>query len=234
MGLIGGQSAVALKPIAKRVTAPALAGALAEVALALTFGADPAAAEFQTEVYGGISESFDSDVTLVQPNGTDMTLKDVPWDGKSFVDPPYWGVGGIYWLNVNPNWGLMVDYHHAKIYSELGATVNMSGKRDGVPISGKDRINNTFDVLEFNDGLNQIFLRRHVPVEASALDALCGTWRRLCLPACGGEADRGYLRNLPIRGHGCGSRGAGWPCIQRDRPLFGVQRLQAELLEQRR
>jgi len=51
----------------------------------------------------------------------------------------------------------MVDYHHAKIYSELGATVNVSGKRDGVPISGKDRINNTFDVLEFTDGLNQIF-----------------------------------------------------------------------------
>jgi len=43
-----------------------LAGALAEVALALTFGADPAAAEFQTEVYNDISESFDSDVTLVR------------------------------------------------------------------------------------------------------------------------------------------------------------------------
>jgi hypothetical protein len=24
-----------------------------------------------------------------------MTLNDVPWDGASFDDPPYWGVRGI-------------------------------------------------------------------------------------------------------------------------------------------
>lgn len=59
----------------------------------------PAAAEFQIGVYGGISESFDSDVTLVQPGGTNLTLYDVPWDGKSFESPPYWGVRGIYWLD---------------------------------------------------------------------------------------------------------------------------------------
>ncbi|MGH6736748.1 MAG: outer membrane protein [Methyloceanibacter sp.] len=143
-------------PIGKRAATLAFAGALAGL-LALTLGASPAAAEFQLGVYGGWSESFDSDVDLVQPGGTNMVLNDVPWDGKSFESPPYWGVRGIYWLNANPNWGLMVDYHHAKIYSELGATVGVSGTRDGAAIGGRDRVGNTFDILEFTDGLNEIF-----------------------------------------------------------------------------
>jgi hypothetical protein len=43
-------------------------------ALAIAAGSNPAAAEFQIGVYGGINESFDSDVTVVQPNGTNLTL----------------------------------------------------------------------------------------------------------------------------------------------------------------
>jgi lipid A oxidase len=135
---------------------PALAGASLCLA-AILLGATPAAAEFQIGAYGGFSESFDSDVTLNQPGGTNLTLDQVPWDGKSFVSPPYWGVRGIYWLNANPAWGLMVDYNHAKIYSDLGATVKVSGTRDGVPLDGKDKVNNTFDILEFTDGLNEMF-----------------------------------------------------------------------------
>jgi lipid A oxidase len=42
-----------------------------------------------------------------------MTLNDVPWDGDSFGPPPYWGLRGT-WFNNAPNWGFMVDYHHAK------------------------------------------------------------------------------------------------------------------------
>jgi hypothetical protein len=126
--------------------------------LALLAGANPAAAEFQVGVYGGISESFDSDVTLVQPNGTNLTLEDVPWDGKSFVSPPYWGVRGIYWLDSRPSWGLLFDCNHAKIYSDLGALVKVKGTRDGVALSGTDRVSNTFDILEFTDGLNEFYL----------------------------------------------------------------------------
>ena len=50
-----------------------------------------ARAEFQVGVYGGWSESFDSDIHLTQPGGTNITLSDVPWDGDSFSAPPYWG-----------------------------------------------------------------------------------------------------------------------------------------------
>ena len=140
----------------QRAARPALLAAAG--VLAVVMSANPASAEFQVGVYGGFSESFDSDVTLVQPNGTNLTLYDVPWDGKSFASPPYWGVRGIYWLDSSPSWGLMIDYNHAKIYSDLGATVKVSGTRNGMALNGKDRVNNTFDILEFTDGLNEIYL----------------------------------------------------------------------------
>jgi lipid A oxidase len=149
---------MALLQNARRGPRTAWLGPLGAAAVfALSLAVTPASAEFQIGVYGGFSESFDSDVTLVQPGGTNLTLGDVPWDGKSFSDPPYWGVRGIWWFDAHPSWGLMVDYNHAKIYSELGASVTVSGMRDGVPISGKDKVGNTFDILEFTDGLNEIY-----------------------------------------------------------------------------
>lgn len=65
-----------------------VAFALAGV-LALCAAVGTAFADSQIAVYGGWNDSFDSDITLKQPNGTNMTLNDVPWDGASFDDPPY-------------------------------------------------------------------------------------------------------------------------------------------------
>ena len=121
-------------------------------------GSTPACAEVQIGVYGGWNDSFDSDITIVQPNGTNLTLKDVPWDGASFDDPPYWGLRGIWWFDTNPNWGVMIDYNHAKVIADKGAVVSASGTRDGVTIGPKDRVGNTFRVMEFTDGLNEIYL----------------------------------------------------------------------------
>ena len=61
---------------------------------ALACAASPAKAEMQIGVYGGWNGSFDSDIHLSQPGGTNMTLNDVPWDGESFGPPPYWGARG--------------------------------------------------------------------------------------------------------------------------------------------
>src|SRR5262245_19247719 len=88
-----------------------MAAALAVSAVGI--GVRPAHAEVQIGVYGGWNQSFDSDIDLDQPGGTNLTLSDVPWDGDSFGAPPYWGVRGTYWLDNAPNWGLMVDYNHA-------------------------------------------------------------------------------------------------------------------------
>jgi lipid A oxidase len=127
------------------------------VVLGLALAASPAAAEMQIGVYGGWSESFDSDIHLSQPGGTNLTLSDVPWDGDSFGPPPYWGVRGTYWLNSAPSWGLMVDYNHAKVIADRGAVVSVTGTRDGVKLGPKDRVGNTFQVMEFTNGINEIF-----------------------------------------------------------------------------
>jgi len=137
-----------------RIAVAMLAGA---GLLAAAFGASPAGAEMQIGVYGGWNGSFDSDIHLVQPGGTNMTLKDVPWDGDSFGAPPYWGIRGTYWLNAAPSWGLMIDYHHAKVIADQGAVVGVSGTRDGVKVGPKDRVGNTFETMEFTDGLNEMF-----------------------------------------------------------------------------
>src|SRR6476646_352586 len=58
------------------------------VIFALALASSPAFAEVQASLYGGWNGSFDSDIHLIQPNGTNMTLNDVPWDGDSFGPPP--------------------------------------------------------------------------------------------------------------------------------------------------
>ena len=35
--------------------------------------------------------------------------------------------------------------------------VSVSGTRDGVPVGPKDRVGNTFETMEFTDGLNELF-----------------------------------------------------------------------------
>ena len=83
------------------------------------------------------------DIRLIQPNGTNMTLNDVPWEGDSFGPPPYWGLRGKYWFNNAPNWGFMVDYYHAKVIAHQGAVVGVTGTRDGVKVGPTDRVGNT-------------------------------------------------------------------------------------------
>jgi lipid A oxidase len=51
----------------------------------------------------------------------------------------------------------MVDYNHAKVIADQGAVVSASGTRDGVKIGPKDRVGNTFETMEFTDGINEFF-----------------------------------------------------------------------------
>jgi len=55
-----------------------LHGLAAAAIVALACAASPAHAEIQIGVYGGWNGSFDSDIHLIQPGGTNMTLNDVP------------------------------------------------------------------------------------------------------------------------------------------------------------
>jgi lipid A oxidase len=118
------------------------------------------AGTWQVSAYGGWNGSFNSDVHFTGP-GTDWTVSDVPWDGVSFAKSggaPYYGYRLTYWTTAWKNFGLAIDYTHAKIRAVRDATVNYSGTLDGSTFDGSDQIQNLFDVLEYTDGLNLVFL----------------------------------------------------------------------------
>ncbi len=131
---------------------------LAAASAAIFVAPGVAKAEFLLGIYGGISDTLDSDVDLKAPGGTDLTLEDVPFDGESFEMPIYYGVRGTYWLNGAPSYGLMLDFTHAKAYADDDDTVDVSGTRGGVPIGGEEAVGATFDQLQFSHGLNTLTL----------------------------------------------------------------------------
>lgn len=117
-----------------------------------------AQAELFLSGYLGACSTHDSDVELNRPGGTDLTFSDVSWDDKSFESPLYYGLRVGYWFKNHPNWGTAIDFTHAKMYSELEKVVSVSGTRGGEPVSGQERLGDTFEVLEFTDGHNLLTL----------------------------------------------------------------------------
>jgi lipid A oxidase len=118
---------------------------------------DPAyAGEIQITAYLGTNISHDSDVTLSRPDGTNVTFQQIPWDAKPFKMPPYYGLRATYWFDSMPNFGVGVDYTHAKVYAQLGSTVAASGTIAGAPVPSRVLLGSLFSQLELTDGLNLI------------------------------------------------------------------------------
>jgi lipid A oxidase len=112
---------------------------LAAASAAIFVAPGTANAEFLLGIYGGISDTLDSDVD-VDSGATNLTLDDIPFEGESFDNPIYYGVRGTYWLNGAPSYGVMLDFTHAKA------------------IADDDEIAPTFDDLQFSHGLNTLTL----------------------------------------------------------------------------
>jgi len=114
-----------------------VAAVLASVPISSAF-----AGEWWVGAYGGYNTSFDSDVKVSRGGGA-ITYRDVSWDGASFEMPPYWGVRGGYWFDgPYANFGMMLDYSHAKVKADLSGTA-----------LGAD-----FGHFQFTDGLNLLAL----------------------------------------------------------------------------
>lgn len=123
-------------------------------------GAETQAArrEIQFGLYGGGNGVFNADIFLKQPNGTDMTLKNVRWSGEPFDDPPYYGVRATYWPARSPSLGVMIDYTHGKAISRRHEEVEQSGMRDGKPVPAREPVSATFTKIEYSHGLNFLTL----------------------------------------------------------------------------
>ena len=115
-----------------------------------------AEAQFAFGAYLGKSSTFDSDVRLWQPGGTDLTFHDVGWYDESWVNPKYYGFRLTCWKRNNPRWGFVLDFTHAKIYAELDATVRVTGSREGEPVDTRERVGDTFSELAMSHGHNTL------------------------------------------------------------------------------
>jgi lipid A oxidase len=120
--------------------------------------AEAARREIQLGLYGGGNGVFNGDIFLKQPNGTDMTLKNVRWSGEPFDDPPYYGVRATYWPARSPSLGVMIDYTHGKAISRRHEEVEQTGMRDGKPVPAREPVSATFTKIEYSHGLNFLTL----------------------------------------------------------------------------
>lgn len=95
----------------------------------------PAAAqEFELSFYSGWQTAPHSRVSGDYPGGGSYDAL-IGWDGKSFENPPYYGVRGTWWRSETLGFG--IEFTHAKTYA---------------PDSEQTALG--FSDLEFTDGLN--------------------------------------------------------------------------------
>ena len=111
-------------------------------------------AETTISLLSGQAWTYNSNVHLRQPGDTDLTFNDVSWDTNPFEMPPYYAIRVTRWLDSSPDWGVAVDFNHAKMYSDPEQLVQVSGLQSGSPVNGSVRLGDAFSTLEFTDGHN--------------------------------------------------------------------------------
>jgi lipid A oxidase len=155
----------------------------------LAGGALEARAEWNISVYGGKSITHDNDLRFQGLSGASrLTLHDVGWDDRSFENPLYYGLRVTHWFGACPEWGLALDFSHAKIYLDPDQVVKVSGRRAGLAIETREPIGSTLQSFNASHGLNLLTLN--------------GT-RRWFLK---GERDNSFLGRLqPYVGLGAGT-----------------------------
>lgn len=107
-----------------------------------------------------------SDTKLQRNDGTDITLKNMGWDGDMLMPPIDGGVRYIDWFGPA---GFMVDFLHNKAVARLGKgahgrkqsnpvieTVETEGTLKGSPAPDKLKLTDVFDRFEFTHGQNML------------------------------------------------------------------------------
>jgi hypothetical protein len=112
--------------------------------------------ETLTAAYAGAQYTYPSDVRIARP-GTDITAHAVPWEGRPFEHPIYYGARVQRWLPASA-FGGMVDFTHSKVYSPMEEKIRFSGVKDGSALPAEARVEDVFHKLEFTHGHNMLTL----------------------------------------------------------------------------
>lgn len=113
--------------------------------------------EWMVGAYGGAQYTYPSEVRLTKPGSHDLTVESVGWDGEPFIDPIYYGVRIVRWLEGGRT-GAMLDFTHSKALAQLGEQASFKGTVSGKPAPPTAKLGDVFRRLEFSHGHNMLTL----------------------------------------------------------------------------
>lgn len=146
-------------------------GDMASAPAAASPAGDTATAKPPREIlvagYAGFPYYHRSDVHMTRPNGTDLTLKQLGWDGDALYFPIDGGIRSMEWWH---SVGFMVDFLHNKAIARLGKgahgrklanpvieEVEAEGTLNGKPAPPRIKLTDVWERFEFTHGHNMLF-----------------------------------------------------------------------------
>lgn len=117
-------------------------------------------------IYAGAPLFHRSDLHMTRPDGTDLTLRGLGWDGDALYFPIDGGIRSVEWWR---SFGVMIDFMHNKAIARLGRgahgrkisspvidTVEAEGTLAGKPVTSQVALTDIFQRLEFTHGHNTL------------------------------------------------------------------------------
>lgn len=139
--------------------------------------------DLQLGAYGGPAYTMASPLNFTQSGGTELRFGAIPWQGRPFKSPPYYGLRAILWPS-NGRQGVMADFTHIKAKALKETLVDQEGTRDGLPVPPQEKLSATFRKLEFTHGYNlfTVNLLRRSPLRPAKLVAYAGAGAGIAIP----------------------------------------------------
>ncbi len=114
-----------------------------------------AKAQITISAYGGTALTVGSDVRLELPGEPSTTYSGVPWRSESFTSPIYYGLRIAYWPDRESNFGVTLDFTHAKM---LANDDSVLVAREGDTDQDQELLSDTYNYLAFSHGHNLVTL----------------------------------------------------------------------------
>lgn len=145
-------------------------------------GLAPPGSEVMFAGYGGVPYTYPSDVLVKKDGLHDLTVKDVPWDGKPFVNPIYYGARIVRFGA--GRLGAMLDFTHSKALARLDEDAAFEGTLNGAPAPERARLRDVFRKLEASHGHNMLTLNGllRLPSITSRIQPYVGIGAGVSLP----------------------------------------------------
>jgi hypothetical protein len=110
---------------------------------------------------------------------TALDIEDVPFAGRSFDSPPYYGYRLMWAPTSDARLGVEVEFVHLKVYADTGVRVRMHGVLRGAAIDDTQRLDTVVSRFAISHGLN--LLLGNVVVRQPLVRGASGTRQLACV-----------------------------------------------------